>query len=48
MNFFKGESDDDLIYSPLLKGARGLFLLVFLYFSMITVGRVFCEFLSEG
>jgi molybdopterin converting factor small subunit len=33
--FFKGELDNDLTYSPLSKGVRGLFLLQFLYFSMI-------------
>jgi hypothetical protein len=35
--FFKGEFDDDLTYSPLKKGVRGLFLLHFLYFSTITI-----------
>jgi len=30
--FFKGEFDDDLAYSPLSKGVRGLFLLHFCFF----------------
>jgi hypothetical protein len=37
--FFKGEFDDDLTYSPLSKGVRGLFLLHFLYFSTITITK---------
>jgi hypothetical protein len=37
--FFKGEFDDDLTYSPLSKGVRGLFLLHFLYFLTITIKR---------
>jgi prepilin-type N-terminal cleavage/methylation domain-containing protein len=39
----KRELDDDLIYSPLTKGARGLFLLTFLHFLTITIISILVE-----